>query len=255
MKNKYGEAQVKIGTVFDRYLHNATQRYNQIRTLTTGTMPRRIIGKDSLYVQIGLNHNGEEIDTSSVDSLLQISRNLLILGTDGVGKSMLTRYLFLDTAEYERYVPVLIELRRIGIQLSGELSILDLIYSCMEDFNVDLPKDQFEYSLQLGKYLFLFDGFDEVKSSLAKETAEAIQKFSAKYPNNSFIVTSRPKAETSPLETFTTMSLCRLVKHRQLIWRPEFGLKTKKRWNFVGSSMRSSMKSTKILQKIHCCSL
>ncbi len=212
VKNKYGEAQVKIGTVFDRYLHNATQRYNQIRTLTTGTMPRRIIGKDSLYVQSGLNHNGEEIDTSSVDSLLQISRNLLILGTDGVGKSMLTRYLFLDTAEYERYVPVLIELRRIGIQLSGELSILDLIYSCMEDFNVDLPKDQFEYSLQLGKYLFLFDGFDEVKSSLAKETAEAIQKFSAKYPNNSFIVTSRPKAETSPLETFTTMESMPLSK-------------------------------------------
>ena len=212
VKNKYGEAQVKIGTVFDRYLHNATQRYNQIRTLTTGTMPRRIIGKDSLYVQIGLNHNGEEIDTSSVDSLLQISRNRLILGTGGVGKSMLTRYLFLDTAEYERYVPVLIELRRIGIQLSGELSILDLIYSCMEDFNVDLPKDQFEYSLQLGKYLFLFDGFDEVKSSLAKETAEAIQKFSAKYPNNSFIVTSRPKAETSPLETFTTMESMPLSK-------------------------------------------
>ena len=85
MKNKYGEAQVKIGTVFDRYLHNATQRYNQIRTLTTGTMPRRIIGKDSLYVQIGLNHNGEEIDTSSVDNFLHLIIKKKIIGTDGVG--------------------------------------------------------------------------------------------------------------------------------------------------------------------------
>lgn len=212
VKNKYGEAQVKIGKVFERYLDNATQRYNQIRTLTTGTTPRRIIGEDSLYVRIGLNYNGLEIDTSSVEPLLQISNNLLILGTGGVGKSMLTRYLFLDTAEYERYVPVLIELRRIGTQPSGELSILNLIYACMEDFNVDLPKEQFEYSLQLGKYLFLFDGFDEVKSSLAKETAEAIQKFSAKYPKNSFIVTSRPKAETSPLETFTVMKSMTLSK-------------------------------------------
>lgn len=212
VKNKYGEAQVKIGTVFDRYLDNATQRYNQIRTLTTGTTPRSIIGEDSLYVRIGLNYNGQEIDTSSVEPLLQISNNLLILGTGGVGKSMLTRYLFLDTAEYEGYVPVLIELRRIGNQPSGELSILNLIYACMEDFNVALPKEQFEYSLQLGKYLFLFDGFDEVKSSLAKETAEAIQRFSAKYPKNSFIVTSRPKAETSPMETFTVMESMTLSK-------------------------------------------
>lgn len=212
VKNKYGETQVKIGTVFNRYLDNATQRYNQIRTLATGTTPRSIIGENSLYISIGLKYNGTEIDTLTADSLLQISKNILILGTGGVGKSMLTRYLFLDTAEYEGYVPVLIELRRIGSQSLGQLSVLDLIYTCMEDFNVELPKDQFEYSLQLGKYLFLFDGFDEVKSSLAKETAEAIQKFSAKYPKNSFIVTSRPRPETSPLETFTVMQSMTLSK-------------------------------------------
>lgn len=212
VKSKYGKAQVQIGLVFDRYLENATQRYNQIRTLATGTTPRNIIGEDSLYVSIGLNYNGTEIDTSTVDSLLEISNNLLILGTGGVGKSMLTRYLFLDTAEYGGYVPVLIELRRIGSQSSGQLSILDLIYGCMKDFDVELPKDQFEYSLQLGKYLFLFDGFDEVKSSLAKETADAIQTFSAKYPKNSFIVTSRPRTETSPLETYTVMESMPLSK-------------------------------------------
>ena len=121
VKSKFGETQVKIGVVFDRYLENATQRYNQIRTLATGTTPRNIIGEDSLYVNIGLNYNGAEIDTSTVDSMLEISNNLLILGTGGVGKSMLTRYLFLDTAEYEGYVPVLIELRRIGNQPSGQL--------------------------------------------------------------------------------------------------------------------------------------
>lgn len=82
----------------------------------------------------------------------------------------------------------------------------------MKDFDVELPMDQFEYSLRLGKYLFLFDGFDEVKSSLAKETAEAIQKFSAKYPKNSFIVTSRPRKKTSPLETYTVMKSMPLSK-------------------------------------------
>lgn len=214
VKNKYGETQVRIGSVFDRYLENAKLRYNQVRTLATGTTTRSIIGDDSLYVSIGVKYNGQEIDTTTVDSMLQISKNILILGTGGVGKSMLTRYLFLDTAEYEGYVPVLIELRRIGTQASGQLSIMNLIYDCMKDFDVELPVDQFEYSLRLGKYLFLFDGFDEVKSSLAKETAAVIQTFSAKYPNNSFIITSRPRTETSPLETFTVMESLPLSKEQ-----------------------------------------
>ena len=154
VKNKYGETQVRIGSVFDRYLENAKLRYNQVRTLATGTTTRSIIGDDSLYVSIGVKYNGQEIDTTTVDSMLQISKNILILGTGGVGKSMLTRYLFLDTAEYEGYVPVLIELRRIGTQASGQLSIMNLIYDCMKDFDVELPVDQFEYSLRLGKYLF-----------------------------------------------------------------------------------------------------
>lgn len=214
VKKKFGERQVKIETVFERYLENATLRYNQIRTLATGTTPRTIIGDDSLYVNIGLDYNGKEIDTTTVDPLLQISKNILILGLGGVGKSMLMRYLFLNTAMYEGYVPVLVELRRIGTQDSVQLSILNLIYACLQDFDAELPRDQFEYSLQLGKYLFLLDGFDEVKSSLTKEAAEAIQAFSAKYPNNAFIVTSRPRAETSPLETFTVMKSMPLSKEQ-----------------------------------------
>lgn len=227
VKGKYGEARVKIGTAFDRYLENASLRYNQIRTLATGTTPRKIIGEDSLYVSIGVNHNGEEISTETVNRMLEISKNILILGTGGVGKSMLMRYLFLDTARYEGYVPVLIELRRIKMPPSGQISILNLIYDCMKDFDVELPMEQFEYSLRLGKYLFLLDGFDEVKSSLAKDTAMAIQAFSAKYPNNSYIVTSRPrKEETSPLETFTVMESMPLNKEQAIdlasrIWEPD----------------------------------
>lgn len=216
VKGKYGEARVKIGTAFDRYLENASLRYNQIRTLATGTTPRKIIGENSLYVSIGVNHNGEEISTETVNRMLEISKNILILGTGGVGKSMLMRYLFLDTARYEGYVPVLIELRRIKMPPSGQISILNLIYDCMKDFDVELPLEQFEYSLRLGKYLFLLDGFDEVKSSLAKDTAMAIQAFSAKYPNNSYIVTSRPRTETSPLETFTVMESMPLNKEQAI---------------------------------------
>ena len=217
VKARYGEAQVLLGMGFQRYLENASQRYNQVRTLATGTNPRSIVGQDSIYVQVGVSYKEKEISTATVDPMLRISRNLLISGTGGIGKSMLMRYLFLNTAHRGEYVPVMLELRRISHQTPGQLSILELIYACMKEYDIELPQEQFEYSLRLGKYLFLFDGFDEVKEALAAETAEKLQHFAAKYPKNPCIITSRPREEFSaPLETFTTVESMPLSKEQSV---------------------------------------
>lgn len=217
VKSKYGEAQVFLGTAFTRYLKNATSRYNQVRTLATGMSSRTIIGTDSVYVNVGILHNGQKIETNNIESLLDISKNVLIQGTGGIGKSMLMRYLFLNTADRDDHIPVLLELRKISNQSPKKISILDLIYSCMNDFDVKLQKEQFEYSLRLGKYVFLLDGFDEIKESHAKETAVAIQKFCAKYPKNFCIITSRPGRDIAPLETFTIVESLPLSKEQSVL--------------------------------------
>lgn len=217
VKKSYSSAQVLLGTAFSRYLLNATQRYNQVKTLATGATPRPLIGAGNVYVSIGINHGGKRISTDTIDPMLRLSNNVLILGTGGIGKSMLMRYLFLNTANRGEYVPVLLELRKVSNQSVGNISILDLIYSSMEEFDVKLPRDQFEYSLRLGKYLFLMDGFDEIKDSHALETAAAIQMFCAKYPKNPCIITSRPKRDTSPLETFTSVESLPLTKEQAIL--------------------------------------
>ena len=216
-KDRYGKAQVLLGTVFTRYLSNATERYNKIRTLATGIQPRKIIGADSLYVHIGVRYKEKEINIETVDGLLNISKNILISGTGGAGKSMLMRYLFLNTANRGEYVPILLELRRINKQSSEEVSILELVYTCMQDFDVQLPKEQFEFSLRSGKYLFLLDGLDEVKEKMANKTVEAIQKFVSKYPKNPCIVTSRPRQNVVGLETFVTVESMQLSKDKAVL--------------------------------------
>lgn len=226
VKSKYGEAKVLLGTPFNRYISNASLRYNQVKTLATGPMPRNIIGKDNIYVDIGLSYLDKTVKTDTAESILKISNHVLISGTGGIGKSMLMRYLFLNTANRGEYVPVLLELRKISNQSPDNISIIDLIYSCMEEFDAQLPKEQFEYSLRLGKYLFLMDGFDEVKKSLASETAQAIQVFCSKYPKNPCIITSRPKRDTSPLETFTKVESMPLDKYQAVelvskIWKED----------------------------------
>ncbi len=226
-KKKFGEAQVSIGTAFTLYLKNARQRYNQVKTIATGTQPRLIIpdGKKPfekpLYVQIGVSYDGKPYPTGTVEPLLQINKHLLIEGTGGAGKSMLMRYLFLDTSYKEGYVPILLKLNRIKHLNPEHITIpliLKLIYSCMENFNVKLNQEQFEYSLESGKYLFLFDGFDEVPELLMADAAQAIQDFCSKYPDNPCIVASRRRrADTVALETFSTLEIDPLRKGQAVL--------------------------------------
>lgn len=226
LQSVYGGAQIHLGNAFHRYLQNAYQRYNQVRTLATGLTTRKIVGKNSIYVSVGVQYEKKEIDTSTVDALLRISNNILVQGTGGIGKSMLMRYLFLNTVNRGEYIPVLLELRRISHQPSGKVSILDLVYSCMKEFDVELPRESFEYSLRLGKYLFLMDGFDEIKEQQAAEAAEEIQKFCSKYPKNACIITSRPKRDVFPLETFVPVYSMPLNKEQAIrlaskIWKED----------------------------------
>lgn len=202
VSGKFGQAKVHLGTVFHTYLENAYRRYNQIRTLATGLEPQSIVGPNNIYVHIGVSYRGKEIDTHTAENLLCLGNNLLIFGTGGIGKSMLMRYLFLNTINQGSRIPVLLELRKVSEQSGENISIPELIYTCMLAFNAKLPEEQFKYSLELGKYLFLFDGLDEVPEAKAKQTAAALQEFSAKYPKNAYIITSRPFQDPSPLETF-----------------------------------------------------
>mgnify|MGYP003318498572 CR=1 FL=1 len=53
-KDKFDKMSVELGRDFDRYLKNAYERYNHVKTLATGTTPRNIIGEDSIYVNVGV---------------------------------------------------------------------------------------------------------------------------------------------------------------------------------------------------------
>lgn len=191
------QMQVQTGDAFRKYLDNAYLRLNKMKTLATGQDTISIIGKNSIHVNTRVHYSNVrerksmDIDVITVEDLLQLGTNILITGTGGAGKTMLMKYLFLNTKNRDSYVPVFLELRKVASQKAGEVSIPNLIYTCMKDFDVEMTSDMVEYSLQYGGYLFLFDGYDEVKESLSDETARAIQQFSAKYPNNAYIVTSR----------------------------------------------------------------
>lgn len=234
LKKQYGKALVLTENVYIKYLHNAYERYNKIKTLATGSEPRNIIGKNNIYVRINVKNTtkNKEIDTSTIEPLLKDSKNLIIRGTGGAGKSMLFRYLFLNTINHGSYIPIFLELRKITEQDTDINGIFNLIYNCMDDLNVTFDKEQFKYSLELGKYVFFLDGFDEIKGELLTQTAEAIQKFTSKYPKNSYIISSRPDRNFSPLQTFTILDCMDLSKKQAVQLSMKLGESSEKTIEF-----------------------
>ncbi len=118
---------------------------------------------------------------------------------------MLMRYLFVDTVSRNagNYIPVYMELAKIKANSMHEMNIRAFVRQSMEHYGkISLSDTVFDFSLEQGGYVFLFDGFDEVKEDDANAVLDALQKFSAKYSNNAFIVSSRERLRLRSLSSF-----------------------------------------------------
>lgn len=214
ISDKYGKASVATGSAFKLYLKNSELRYNKVKTLADMTEPRILEGKNGIYVDVYVDYKGKKISTSTVDNMMQISNNIMVLGSGGIGKSMLMRHLFVNTQHRGSYIPVLVELRKMS-SVDKSDSLLKMIHSCIEEFDVRLDQTQFEYSLRSGKYLLLFDGLDEVKEGIRDKVENLIQELSKKYPRNGFIVSSRREGvDFKELETYTVVKSLPLEKEQ-----------------------------------------
>jgi hypothetical protein len=138
--------------------------------------------------------------------LTAIGTRHVVLGDPGSGKSTLLRFLALAGHHKElqqRYnvqpdnrLPIIVTLRKYADELKANpnLSLIDYV---IEDAQADLSirsadLDFFEYFLESGEAILLFDGLDELPNSSFKNTVRnRIRTFISNYPGNTVVVTSR----------------------------------------------------------------
>lgn len=231
MMRKIHETHEKItiesGAAFDAYLKNAYNTLNWKRTLASGDKSLCIIGENNMYVDIGAYYRTpdgkkHDVDTSNVATIFETNDRkdkIIIDGTGGAGKSMLMRYLFVDTVSRNAgdYIPVYMELAKIKANSMHEIDIRAFVRQSMELYGkISLSDDVFDYSLEQGGYVFLFDGFDEVKEDDANAVLDALQKFSAKYSNNAFIISSRERLQLRSLSFFQIIHAKELSKEKAI---------------------------------------
>ncbi len=124
---------------------------------------------------------------------LNTTHNIVIKGIAGQGKSIFLRHLCAREFETGIRIPVFIELRRI----QANETVLEHINRFLDILDLPIDEDLFKILSKSGKFIFFFDGFDEIPDDLRLSIINELEYLSSCATNSQFIVSTRPN---SPIE-------------------------------------------------------
>ena len=166
--------------------------------------------------------------TKKPEELLKEGSRALIVGAPGAGKSVLMKYLTLQTLLSDRYIdrlPIFIELKTISqdkfIELKEDfenLLVENIVNKAtgLNDSRAFIHKHLQEL-LKAGKVSIFLDGLDEIKAaSFFPKLCESISVFlKATNSSNNLIISSRPYALGAKFESIKEMEIAPL-SHKQI---------------------------------------
>lgn len=208
----YDELSQYIGTDLRIYLNDRKKSYSKIKTLLRGNTP---VDLYSVYFPThlmtienrrNLNFSSKRIE-GSIREIISVSNHVSVIGTAGSGKSTLIKHLFLDCLNEKIGIPILIELRH----LNFEKKSFDKLVKEIISFNrLSQNEEILERLLKSGKFVFFFDGYDEIVPTLMEKVTFEITKFQDTYKENCFVLTSRPYSNAESLPNFVNIEVCEL---------------------------------------------
>ena len=197
-----------------RYNDNLKTRYSKIEFVGMSVYKHEAakgVPIEHIYIPLAAvpesaNETNENVTRIDPLRFLKTGAHNVVLGDPGSGKSTLLRFLALAgfskslqeryKAEPDNRLPILITLRRYADELKSKknLSLIDYIRESIQgDFSLKSADfDFFEYYLESGQTILLFDGLDELPSSnFKKDVRDRIRSLITTYPGNTTVVTSR----------------------------------------------------------------
>ena len=213
VKSSYNEVKINLGTAFEAYLTKSYDKYSKIKTIIYGIEPKRLY--DFFEIPF-LKKGAKPITPTTTRVLTDISKFLIIEGSGGIGKSTLMKHLFLSELELKDYIPIFIELKDFNEE--EHLDLEQLMLKKLNQFHNKFQEDYLDYALQSGCFLFLLDGYDELYSENQKEFFKKLNDFCDKYPENHYILSSRPYSESEFIEfqRFTVLKAVPFTKEQAI---------------------------------------
>lgn len=182
--------------------------YEKTSKLKTYIYREGAVDFKSIYFPLVLRKERKQITVpEDVDSLFKSSNYLTILGHAGSGKTMLMRHCFLSFLETQTRIPIIIELRDLN-SYSG--SLYDFISHLVFDMKLAVNESIMNRLMDSGEFVFFFDGYDELNLDSKIDRTRQIREFVDRFPNNYYMLTSRPDAEAESLIRFENYHICAL---------------------------------------------
>ncbi|QNO17344.1 NACHT domain-containing protein [Caproicibacterium amylolyticum] len=213
VKSKINKSEVDIGYAFEKYIKYSENKYRMVKTLLYRHESRDLY---SFYECLGVRTSKKRIDTSNIQKVLELGHELIITGTGGMGKSVMMRHFFINSIKNSKFIPILVELRGLNDYKKKDIDIIDYIYEILEKLHFQLEKEYFIYGMECGCFLILLDGYDEVKNNLSPKITSEIQNMCDQYPQNYYIISSRPLQEFTGWHNFEELR-CQNLDKRQAI--------------------------------------
>lgn len=138
---------------------------------------------------------------TKINDVLKKTKNIWLSGDAGSGKTTLLQWIAMKSAEnsdeisrLRNTIPIFIPLRKYNC---AKLSLKQCIENIMKDSSYNIPEGWMEQLIQLGRFVFLIDGFDEVNENAREQTLVWLKQTD---PDDKCvkIYTARPQVQERP---------------------------------------------------------
>lgn len=194
---------VDFDLAFAAYTKNACQKYSKIKTILYRAEPRYIY--DFFEIPSLKKERGQPFLATDIANVTGLSHFLLLRGSGGIGKSTLMKHLYLSALKSRSYIPIFLELREIN-DIGEAYQLDDLLYKKLSTLGSTMKRSCLEYAFQSGSFLFLLDGYDEIHTDRQERFIKCLESFCDRFPDNYYILSSRPCSEFVEFQRFLVLS-------------------------------------------------
>jgi len=196
---------------FQSYL---SQRFEKFSVIDTLVFPNKQTLFKDLYEPLTLCSYNEQNKKMEIKiagyskEFLPKYMRVIIEDTAGMGKSTITKKIFLSAVEEGACIPILIELR----QINKDNDFLKEIQNQLSPIGKPISIDLILKIINDGQFVFLFDGFDEISKKDKEFVVKDLHKFIEKANNNHFLITSRQEDSLVSFGDFRKFNVRPLVE-------------------------------------------
>lgn len=219
-----GVSRTKFFEDFGKYYKYVHSRCAFVRTILAKSNPEPL---QNIYIPSRFKCDDDQFSDVELIKRARKMERIIVKGNGGTGKTIFFKHLWLTLySDPQGKIPLFVELRRLN-----DLTSPSLFAFCRSELqsNTVFSDAVFEKLCDQGKFIFIFDGFDEVERSVRPSVEKQIIQMSFKYPNCGFVLSSRDDDRLRSWQGFKIYSVCdlNLPEVRKLISKIDFDQKCK----------------------------